>query len=62
MMFRFEEVDAATGELKVTTTGQSRIVPGTTVVVTVEVNVDTSFGPVTGYNANDVITVTVTNG
>ena len=55
-------VDAATGELKVTTTGQSRIVPGTTVVVTVEVNVDTSFGPVTGYNANDVITVTVTNG
>ena len=55
-------VDAATGELKVTTTGQSRIVPGTTVVVTVKVNVDTSFGPVTGYNANDVITVTVTNG
>ena len=55
-------VDAATGELKVTTTGQSRIVPGTTVVVTVKVSVDTSFGPVTGYNANDVITVTVTNG
>ena len=55
-------VDAATGELKVTTTGQSRIVPGTEVVVTVKVNVDTSFGPVTGYNTSDAITVTVTNG
>ena len=55
-------VDAATGKLTVTPTGQSRIVPGTEVVVTVKVNVDTSFGPVTGYNTSDAITVTVTNG
>ena len=55
-------VDAATGKLTVTPTGQSRIVPGTKVVVTVKVNVDTSFGPVTGYNTSDEITVTVTNG
>ena len=55
-------VDAATGKLTVTPTGQSRIVPGTKVVVTVKVNVDTSFGPVTGYNTSDAITVTVTNG